>query len=106
MTFWKRQEGMIFIAGLGMTAARKNMFPKSDKFWNPLLESLPREKLAELQVKKFRRILKWAFDNSKFHRQLYKDAGLTPEDIRTMADIARVPKVEKSMMRGIQKKAA
>ena len=80
------------------------MFPKSDKFWNPLLETLPREKLAELQVKKFRRIMQWAFDNSKFHRQLYKDAGVTPEDIRTMADIARVPKVEKNMMRSIQKK--
>jgi len=80
------------------------MFPKSDKFWNPLLETLPREKIRELQVKKFRRIMKWAFEHSKFHHQLYKDAGMEPGDVKTMADIARVPKVEKSMMRGIQKK--
>ena len=80
------------------------MFPKSDKFWNPLLETLPREKLVALQIKKFRRILQWAFDNSRFHRKLYQDAGVTPADIRTLADIARVPKVEKSMMRNIQRK--
>ncbi|MCJ7686620.1 MAG: phenylacetate--CoA ligase family protein, partial [Desulfobacteraceae bacterium] len=43
-------------------------------------------------------------DHSKFHGQLYRDAGLEPGDIKTMEDIARVPKVEKSMMRGIQKK--
>ncbi len=80
------------------------MFPKSERFWNPLLETLPREKIRELQVKKFRRIMKWAFEHSKFHHQLYKDAGMEPGDIKTMTDIARVPKVEKSMMRGIQKK--
>ncbi|MBW2345940.1 MAG: phenylacetate--CoA ligase family protein, partial [Deltaproteobacteria bacterium] len=80
------------------------MFPNSDRFWNPLLETLPRERLRELQVKKFRRIMKWAFDHSKFHRRLYEDAGIEPGDIKTMKDISMVPKVEKSMMRGIQKK--
>ncbi len=73
-------------------------------FWNPLLETLPREKLQALQVKKFRRILDWAYEHSKFHRQLYEKAGLLPGDITSMEDIARVPKVEKSMMREIQKR--
>jgi len=73
-------------------------------FWNPLLETLPREKLQALQVKKFRRIMAWAYEHSKFHRRLYEEAGVEPGDIRTMADVAKVPKVEKSMMREIQKK--
>ena len=73
-------------------------------FWNPILETLPREKLQALQVKKFRRIMAWAYEHSKFHRKLYEEAGVEPGDIRTMADVARVPKVEKSMMREIQKK--
>ena len=73
-------------------------------FWNPLLETLPREKIQALQVKKFRRIMAWAYEHSKFHRQLYEEAGVEPGDIRTMADVAQVPKVEKSMMREIQKK--
>jgi len=73
-------------------------------YWNPVLETLPREQLQQLQLKKFRRIFKWAFDHSKFHRQLYDRAGLTPDDIQTFEDIRRVPKVQKSMMRDIQRK--
>ena len=77
---------------------------KTVKFWNPYLETLPRENLEKLQLKKFKRIAKWAYDNSKFHKALYDDAGLKPEDIRSMEDVNRVPKVEKSMMRTIQRK--
>ena len=77
---------------------------KEVPYWNPYLETLPRESLEKLQLKKFKRIAKWAYDNSKFHKALYEDAGLNPEDIRTMEDVNRVPKVEKSMMRTIQRK--
>ncbi len=71
-------------------------------YWNPYQETLPREELEKLQLKKFRRIVRWGYEKSRFHRALYKDAGLEPDDIRTMEDVRRVPKVEKSMMRPIQ----
>jgi phenylacetate-CoA ligase len=74
------------------------------RYWNPVLETLPPEKLRELQLKKFKRIFTWAYEKSKFHRGLYDQAGIKPEDIRTFDDIKRVPKVEKSMMRPIQRK--
>ena len=73
-------------------------------YWNPYLETLPTEKLRGLQLRKFQRIFKWAWERSKFHRRLYDDAGVRPEDIRTLADIRRAPKVEKSMMQAIQRK--
>ena len=77
---------------------------KQVPYWNPHLETLPRESLEKLQLKKFKRIVKWAYDNSKFHKALYDGAGLKPEDVRSMEDVNRVPKVEKSMMRTIQRK--
>jgi phenylacetate-CoA ligase len=77
---------------------------KEVPYWNPYLETLPRENLEKLQLKKFRRIAQWAYDHSKFHKALYDGAGLNPEDIRSMEDVNRVPKVEKSMMRTIQRK--
>ncbi len=80
------------------------MIQNAKHMWNPFLEAMPRESLRELQVKKFIRILKWAYEHSSFHRRLYEEAGLHPDDIKTMEDISRVPKVEKSMMRDIQKK--
>jgi len=77
---------------------------KDVSYWNPFFETLPRERLERLQLKKFKRIFSWAFQHSRFHRALYDKAGVRPEDIRTLADIRRVPKVEKSMMRPIQRK--
>ena len=76
----------------------------TSNYWNPVLETLPRERMEQLQLKKFREIFKWAYERSKFYHQLYSDAGIEPGDIKTMKDIAKVPKVEKSMMRAIQGK--
>ena len=73
-------------------------------YWNPVLEKLPPEKIRQLQLNKFKKILKWTYDHSRFHRQLYDNAGIKPEDIQSFEDIQRVPKVEKSMMRDIQRK--
>ncbi len=75
------------------------------RYWNPILETLPREKLQKLQLKKFQSMFKWAYEHSKFYHQLYTDAGIESGDIRTFEDMRRVPKVEKSMMRAIQGKA-
>jgi phenylacetate-CoA ligase len=72
------------------------------KYWNPVLETLPLEEMRKLQLKKFKRIFQWAYSRSKFHRALYDAAGIKPEDIRSLADIRRIPTVEKAMMRDIQ----
>jgi len=77
----------------------------TQKYWNPLIETLPQEALRALQLKKFRRIFQWAYDNSGFHRSLYDKAGVKPADIRSLEDIKHVPKVEKAMLRDIQFKA-
>lgn len=61
-------------------------------------------RLREIQLRKFRKIFRWAYEHSRFHRALYHAAGLRPEDIGTFSDIRRVPKVEKAMMRDIQGK--
>lgn len=77
---------------------------KNHPYWNPFLETLPREKLEALQLKKFKRIFRWTYDRSGFHRSLYDRAGIVPDDIETFEDIQKVPRVEKSMMRDIQRK--
>ncbi len=76
----------------------------TNEYWNPILETLPREKLEKLQLAKFKEIFKWAYERSKFYHKLYSDAGIEPGDIRRFEDIRKVPKIEKSMWRGIQGK--
>jgi phenylacetate-CoA ligase len=73
-------------------------------YWNPVLETLSQEKMQDLQLRKFKRLFQWAYDKSKFHRSLYENAGIKPDDIRSFEDIKQVPKVEKAMMRSIQRK--
>ena len=74
------------------------------EYWNPILETMPREKLQQLQLKKFKEIFTWAYEHSKFYHKLYSDAGIEPGDIKKFEDIKKVPKIEKSMMRSIQGK--
>ncbi len=75
---------------------------QNGEYWNPILETLPREKLEQIQLKKFREIFTWAYDHSKFYHKLYSDAGIEPGDIKKFEDIRKVPKMEKSMMRNAQ----
>ena len=77
---------------------------EKNTYWNPLIETLPPERLRNLQLKKFRKIVEWAYQRSKFHRKLYQNAGFEPGDIKSFEDILKVPKVEKAMMRDIQRK--
>ena len=79
------------------------MLKNKSIYWNPLLETLPREKLQALQLKKFRRIAEWAYNNSPFYHRHYKEAGLEPGDIKRFEDIRKVPKIEKGMFREVQK---
>jgi phenylacetate-CoA ligase len=76
---------------------------KEATFWNPLLETLPVEKLQKLQLQKFQRIFSWAYNKSPFYRRIYTNAGIKPSDIRTYEDIKKVPKVDKSMLREAQR---
>jgi phenylacetate-CoA ligase len=74
-------------------------------YWNPVAEMLPPEQLRALQLRKFKKIIAWAYERSPFHRRLYREAGLEPGDIKTFTDVTRVPKVEKAMMREVQRKS-
>ncbi|OGP92864.1 MAG: phenylacetate--CoA ligase, partial [Deltaproteobacteria bacterium RBG_16_54_18] len=63
---------------------------------------MPQEKLQVLQLKKFKRIVEWAYEHSPFYKKLYQEAGVSPKDIRRFEDIRKVPKIEKGMMRDVQ----
>jgi len=40
-----------------------------NKYWNPIIETLPRERLMEIELKRFRETLRWAKEGSPFYRQ-------------------------------------
>jgi phenylacetate-CoA ligase len=67
------------------------------KYWNPYLETLPRETLLELELHNLRKLLQYAKEHSPFYRQRYKD--IFPEDIKTKEDLRRLPLLDKEDLR-------
>jgi len=53
-------------------------------------ETLPRAKLAALQLRRLRQTVKNAYENVPLHRRRMRSAGLEPGDIRSLDDVARL----------------
>ncbi|OBB99682.1 MULTISPECIES: phenylacetate--CoA ligase family protein [unclassified Gordonia (in: high G+C Gram-positive bacteria)] len=60
-------------------------------FWNPKTEQLDRSELDSLQLTKLRRLTEWAAARSPFYQRSFAAAGFAPEQLKTRADINRIP---------------
>ena len=49
---------------------------------------MPLEDLHSLQEDRLKFVVRYVYDHSAFYRQRFKEAGITPEDIKTLADVA------------------
>ncbi len=55
--------------------------------------------LEELQTKRLRSIVKHAYHNTEFYHGKLKDAGVHPDDIRTLNDLNKIPFTTKEELR-------
>ena len=69
-------------------------------YWNPFLETLPGEKLQQIELKNFRRHLAYAKEHSLLCREKFRD--VVPEDIRAREDLMRLPMIDKEDLRMAQ----
>ncbi|HTI13560.1 MAG TPA: phenylacetate--CoA ligase [Dictyobacter sp.] len=69
------------------------------KFFNEEIETLPKEKLQALQLERLQKTVERAYNQNQFYRRLYDEAGVKPSDIRTLADIRKLPFLEKKTVR-------
>jgi len=60
-------------------------------YWNPKNETLSRKQLDQLQLVKLQRSVERAWNQSPFHRRLYENAGVNPDQIATLDDLRRLP---------------
>jgi len=68
-------------------------------FLHQAQETMPRERLAQLQLERLRAMLQNAFDNVPVLRQRLQAKGLRPADIRTLDDVAQLPFTVKTDLR-------
>ena len=57
----------------------------------PELNSMSQEEIRRYQESKLSKQLKYCYDNSELYKQKFDDAGVSPEDIRTLDDLRKLP---------------
>ncbi len=63
------------------------------------IETAPIEELRALQLERLQWSLRHAYDNVPAHRKKFDDAGVHPDDCRTLADLGRFPFTAKADLR-------
>ena len=67
--------------------------------WNPEIELMSRDEMAALQLGRLQWSVKHAYDNVPMYREKMKNAGVKPEDIRSLEDIQYIPLTSKQDLR-------
>ncbi len=62
----------------------------NNEYWQPEIETMPREQLQQLQVEKLRKTIEVCL-NSPFYGKRLGELGITPESIQTVEDIRKIP---------------
>jgi phenylacetate-CoA ligase len=84
----------------GRAAAGKAVRRKAAAYrFDPAAETMPRNRLRALQLRRLKLTLKNAFDNVPLHRKRMKALGIAPQDIRSLDDLASLPFTMKSDLR-------
>ena len=69
------------------------------RYYQPEIETAPREKVLEIQNEKIVRQVKHVWDNVPYYRHLMEEKGVTPEDIRGVEDLHKLPFLSKADLR-------
>ena len=71
-------------------------------FWNPARETMPVDRMRELQLAKLRKQVRYVSARSLFYQDKFREAGCDPQDIATIEDLARLPFTTKTELRDSQ----
>jgi len=69
------------------------------KIWDPLYECMPREDLEQLQLERLQATLNRAYKSVACYKKKFDEAGINPEEIRSLDDLAQLPFTTKEDLR-------
>jgi phenylacetate-CoA ligase len=67
--------------------------------WNKEAECIRQEQREKLQLKRLQEVVKRAYENVPYYKKRFDEAGIRPEDIKTLKDIEKLPFTSKSDLR-------
>jgi phenylacetate-CoA ligase len=67
--------------------------------YEPEFEKMPGERLIQLQEERLRKIVRFCYDRIPLYKGKFKEAGITPDDVRTLDDLEKIPFTTKENLR-------
>jgi phenylacetate-CoA ligase len=71
----------------------------TNEFWDPKIETKPLTELLELQLQRFKKLIKYVYTNNAFYKNKLKEVSLKPDDITSLKDIEKIPFLTKNDLR-------
>ncbi|WP_392391680.1 phenylacetate--CoA ligase family protein [Zongyangia hominis] len=68
-------------------------------FWQKDLETMDRASIERIQLERLQHIVKYCYDNVPFYHERLEKAGATPDKIKTLGDVERIPFTTKDDIR-------
>ena len=81
--------------------AKKNI-PYDQKYYDPEIECMPRAELEAMQLERLQEMVRYAYDNTVYYKRSFDEAGVKPEDIKTLKDLEKFPFIDKKTERETQ----
>ncbi|MCR5844522.1 MAG: phenylacetate--CoA ligase [Oscillospiraceae bacterium] len=79
---------------------REEVVPvEKQKYYQPELETMPREEMARLQNERFMKQLHRVYEKVPYYRAKMAEKGVTPDDIKSIEDIRKLPFLSKADLR-------
>ena len=72
---------------------------ENKKYYQPEFETMPVEEIKKLQSEKLVKQVKHVWDNVPYYRAKMEEKGVTPDDIKSIDDLYKLPFIEKSDLR-------
>ncbi|MBO7217356.1 MAG: phenylacetate--CoA ligase [Clostridia bacterium] len=69
------------------------------RYYQPEIETMPIEELKKLQSEKLVKQVKHVYENVKYYRALMDEKGVTPDDIKGIEDLYKLPFLSKADLR-------
>ena len=67
--------------------------------FNQKNETMIRNKIKEIQLKRLRQTVNLVYDNVPFYKKKFKELNIKPDDIKNLEDIVKLPLTTKNDLR-------
>ncbi len=69
------------------------------KYWDEEFETKPLKDMERFQLENLQKTLQWAYERVPYYRNKFDNAGVKPEDCRSLEDLRRFPFTKKADLR-------